>query len=328
MCVALHAIWAMKSIAPRRMSAAIDAPILYAVWFNVPQDRAGEFNDWYESEHIPLLMKAPDWRMVRRFVITDGEPGTWTHLALHYLTSRDALQSPERDAARKTAWRDKLAAESCVQGNYTVLKGTATVISGSAPQSEIMDLKVSPVSVQQQAARKLRAAILAGVFQPGQRLVGSDLCERLGSAGLRSGKPCGASKLKSLSPSFRTAARLSLSSHGNRPRKFIRVRVLLEGEAVAACCSARNGGKRKTDAGCADRLHKGGQSRRCGRAGQYDLALLRRNIEWLRQQRHQGYSQRAAGANNLSTFTLDVRTRARKAQRPGDEGNTTSDPKT
>lgn len=100
-------------------ASAINAPILYAVWFNVPQDRAGEFNDWYESEHIPLLMKAPDWRMVRRFVITDGEPETWTHLALHYLTSRDALQSSEREVARKTAWRDKLAAESWFKGSYT-----------------------------------------------------------------------------------------------------------------------------------------------------------------------------------------------------------------
>ena len=60
--------------------------------------------------------------MVRRFVIADGEPGTWSHLTLHYLASKDALQSPERDAARKTAWRDKLAAESWFKGSYTVFE--------------------------------------------------------------------------------------------------------------------------------------------------------------------------------------------------------------
>ncbi|RKE74305.1 DUF4286 family protein [Pseudorhodoplanes sinuspersici] len=103
-------------------AGAIDAPILYAVWFNVPQDRASEFNDWYESEHIPLLMKAQDWRMVRRFRIVDGEPGTWSHLALHYLASIAALQSPEREVARKTAWRDKLAAESWFKGNYSIFE--------------------------------------------------------------------------------------------------------------------------------------------------------------------------------------------------------------
>lgn len=99
---------------------AADAPVLYAVWFKAPKDRAGEFNDWYESEHIPLLMKAPDWRMVRRFEISDGEPETFTHLALHYLASKDALQSPEREAARNTAWRDKLAAESWFKSSYSV----------------------------------------------------------------------------------------------------------------------------------------------------------------------------------------------------------------
>lgn len=99
---------------------AASAPFLYAVWFNVPRERAPEFNDWYEQEHIPLLMRAPDWKMVRRFNITDGDPETWTHLALHYLGSKDALQSPERDAARKTAWRDKLTAESWFKGSYGV----------------------------------------------------------------------------------------------------------------------------------------------------------------------------------------------------------------
>lgn len=102
--------------------AAADTPFLYAVWFNVPADRANDFNDWYEREHIPMLMRAPDWRMVRRFEITDGEPETWTHLALHYLASKDALQSPEREAARKTPWRDKLAAESWFKGSYSVFE--------------------------------------------------------------------------------------------------------------------------------------------------------------------------------------------------------------
>ena len=42
-----------------------------------------------------------------------------------------------------------------------------------------MELRVSIQSVHQQAAEKLRAAILAGVFRPGDRLVEADLCRRL-----------------------------------------------------------------------------------------------------------------------------------------------------
>jgi hypothetical protein len=101
-------------------SALIDAPVLYAVFFEVPADRAEDFDRWYSEDHIPLLMKCDDWLMVRRFNIVDGEPGKYTHLALHYLASTDALSSPEREAARATPWRAKLAAESWFKGHYVV----------------------------------------------------------------------------------------------------------------------------------------------------------------------------------------------------------------
>jgi hypothetical protein len=99
---------------------ALDAAVLYAVWFNVPADRAKDFNDWYEQDHIPILLKCSDWRMVRRFEITDGEPETWSHLALHYLNDVKALESPERAEARQTPWRDRLAAEPWFKGKYAL----------------------------------------------------------------------------------------------------------------------------------------------------------------------------------------------------------------
>ncbi|ALM81852.1 GntR family transcriptional regulator [Bordetella sp. N] len=43
-----------------------------------------------------------------------------------------------------------------------------------------MDLKISPLSVQEETVRKLREAIMIGYFAPGERLVESSLCERLG----------------------------------------------------------------------------------------------------------------------------------------------------
>ncbi len=43
-----------------------------------------------------------------------------------------------------------------------------------------MDFKVLPQSVQGQAVSKLRDAIVTGIFRPGDRLVESDLCTRLG----------------------------------------------------------------------------------------------------------------------------------------------------
>jgi DNA-binding GntR family transcriptional regulator len=102
-----------------------------------------------------------------------------------------------------------------------------------------LELRVSVVSVQQQAAEKLRAAILAGVFKPGDRLIEADLCRRTGVS----------------RPSLREALR-RLEAEGliviipNRgpqvpvlsweeAEEIYQVRALLEGE-VAALCARRS----------------------------------------------------------------------------------------
>lgn len=99
-----------------------DAPILFPVFFSVPDERAKEFNDWYTEEHVPLLLKAKHWLACRRYLIVDGEPEPWTHLALHYIADAAAFDAPERAAARDTPWRRKLAAEPWFQGRTLVFR--------------------------------------------------------------------------------------------------------------------------------------------------------------------------------------------------------------
>ncbi|MGF7159350.1 hypothetical protein FHS85_000969 [Rhodoligotrophos appendicifer] len=101
---------------------ALDAPVIHSVWFNVPDSERAEFDDWYESEHIPLLMKSPDWLMVRRLSVSEGTPDPFTHLSIHYLAREEALNSPERQAARTTAWRDRLAARDWFKARYAVFR--------------------------------------------------------------------------------------------------------------------------------------------------------------------------------------------------------------
>ncbi len=96
-----------------------------------------------------------------------------------------------------------------------------------------MDLKVSAQSVQGQAVRKLREAIISGVFQPGDRLVESELCTRLGIS-----RPSVREALRSLE-----AERLVTIVPNKGPiipiltvdeaREIYGVRALLEGEAAA-----------------------------------------------------------------------------------------------
>jgi hypothetical protein len=113
-------------IAMRRQAgaglAALDAPLLYVVWFAVPPTRMADFDAWYEQDHIPLLMDCPEWLMARRFAIPEGAPGAFTRIALHYLADRSAPDSPARYKARGTAWRAKLAAEPWFVGTYKVFE--------------------------------------------------------------------------------------------------------------------------------------------------------------------------------------------------------------
>lgn len=98
----------------------VDADYLYTVFFNVPAERYQDFNEWYEQDHVPLLLECKDWLMCRRFLIKDGAPKTWSHLALHYIKDPRALDSPERQRARQSPWRAKLAGEPWFNGHYMV----------------------------------------------------------------------------------------------------------------------------------------------------------------------------------------------------------------
>jgi len=101
---------------------ALDAPVLYSVFFSVPDDRAEDFNAWYTQEHVPMLLECRQWLSCRRFLIQDGEPQPWTHLALHYLADVAALDSPERAAARETEWRRRLSAEPWFKASYQIFE--------------------------------------------------------------------------------------------------------------------------------------------------------------------------------------------------------------
>jgi len=96
-------------------------PLIYTVTFPVTADREAELGEWYDLEHMPMLQACPYWPMTRRFRVEQPAPAWWgRHLAIHYLSDIQALRSPERDAARRTPWRNRLGAEPWFRGNYNV----------------------------------------------------------------------------------------------------------------------------------------------------------------------------------------------------------------
>lgn len=107
--------------APHAIAPLREAPILYPVLFGVPPQGEPDFNAWYDEEHLGILLRCQYWPMCRRFKIHKPQPESWTHIALHYLTDLRALESKERDEARSTPWRDRLAQHEWFKGDYRVL---------------------------------------------------------------------------------------------------------------------------------------------------------------------------------------------------------------
>jgi hypothetical protein len=99
---------------------AIDAAVVYPAMLRVPDNRMPELGRWYDEEHLPLLLSCPQWLMTRRFRVTEARGLDFTHVALHYLSDLRALQSPEREVARNTPWRDSLIAQGWFAPEYRV----------------------------------------------------------------------------------------------------------------------------------------------------------------------------------------------------------------
>src|SRR3546814_638178 len=99
--------------------------------------------------------------------------------------------------------------------------------------ADSIDLKVEPVTVQAQTFRKLREAILNGVFKPGERLTEAKLCARMGVSrtSIREGlRRLEGERLITILPNKGpTVTQITWAE----AEEIYHVRALLEGEAAA-----------------------------------------------------------------------------------------------
>ena len=82
-----------------------DAPFLYIVHTDVPDDIVDEYNAWYDQEHLPRLVTVPGVLRARRYTAVEGRP---QYLTAYALADKDAFSSPEGLKARKTPWTEKM----------------------------------------------------------------------------------------------------------------------------------------------------------------------------------------------------------------------------
>ncbi len=80
---------------------------LLAVWTDIAPEAEREFNEWYDSEHIPQLLGVPGFLSGRRYQAVEGEP---KYLALYDLTDAEVLKSDAFRQVREmpTEWTKKM----------------------------------------------------------------------------------------------------------------------------------------------------------------------------------------------------------------------------
>ena len=96
---------------PRWAGNPDPAPADPAVAMSVPEGSEDDLDAWYTEEHIPMLLKVPGWRRIRRFRLTraldaPGPEGP-AFLSVHELAGPEVLEDPGFLAAISTPWRDR-----------------------------------------------------------------------------------------------------------------------------------------------------------------------------------------------------------------------------
>jgi hypothetical protein len=93
--------WELEQILPGGAVSAADAGGVILVSMDVDPDHEDEFNDWYNTEHIPHFSRVPGVIAARRFRALSGSPA---YVALYHVANTDVYATPEWMAANETPW--------------------------------------------------------------------------------------------------------------------------------------------------------------------------------------------------------------------------------
>ena len=98
--------WTAEQISPGDAASA-EGQALFLSVRDCPQPLEGEFNRWYDEEHVPLLERVPGMLRARRFLAKSGEP---KYLALYDLANADLPGSEAWRASIETPWAKRMLA--------------------------------------------------------------------------------------------------------------------------------------------------------------------------------------------------------------------------
>ncbi len=99
-------------------------PTVFAILFPVPRAGLQEFDSWFCTEHGSMLRAAKGWDHAALYALAGDGP---TRLAVHSLSDASALGGPERVAAGRTEWTNRLFAGDWTRG---IERFTGSAVSG------------------------------------------------------------------------------------------------------------------------------------------------------------------------------------------------------
>jgi hypothetical protein len=88
-----------------RDGAELRSPYIMATCWSVQDDGRVQFDEWYEQEHVPLLLGVPGRRAITHYTRLAGDGPL--HFATHELDSLDVLDHPLEREAANTPWRER-----------------------------------------------------------------------------------------------------------------------------------------------------------------------------------------------------------------------------
>jgi hypothetical protein len=94
-----------EQILPGDQDAPHEAPAVLLNAMNISPEREDEFNEWYDTEHIPALAAVPGTLCARRFKARAGSP---RYVALYHLASPEVPESQAWKQAANTSWTERL----------------------------------------------------------------------------------------------------------------------------------------------------------------------------------------------------------------------------
>jgi hypothetical protein len=83
------------------------AKYLYVLTIDVDSEKEEEFNNWYNTEHIPGMLRQPGFLSANRYVTVEGTP---QYLSVYEIESPEVLKNSAsaRKQASDTEWKRRL----------------------------------------------------------------------------------------------------------------------------------------------------------------------------------------------------------------------------